>query len=134
MSEQINTTTAKRADFDIFNAQRLRSVNCTILGITYTDVPELPFGLGLDLQYMDRESAARQLEIVEQVIDYVFGPGTFAAWRQDTRLQSETFRRVMQWISSGYSDDYLAALESLQKNAEEPATAGEISTSGNTGG
>lgn len=119
-------------DFDAFQASLQQQNSCSIFGVAYPALPDIPFKLGLKLQYLDTKPEEEQLAIMEEAIDFVFGAGTWAAWNDRPDFTSELLARILRYITSGYRRLVVEAMEELdRKNAETLAdalTATSVST------
>jgi hypothetical protein len=113
---------ANHFDFDQWNAQRQSKHTCTVFGKLYTNLPDLPFALGIELDnYLSGRgewSLEEQQQLIKRIIDHVFGAQTFEQWQNDDRFTNELCGDLLTFIRAGYRPEIFTALiESAEKNA-----------------
>lgn len=105
------------ADFDAMQAARQQANSCTVLGQEYTNLPELPLAMGLDLMASGDMTPEEQRAVLTRIFDFVFGEGALLRFEEDPRFSSEYCGRLVAYIRYGYRMDILKQIEdAAEKN------------------
>lgn len=109
-------------NFDQREYEKRRNHSLTLFGTEYTNLPDIPFVLGkeLDALFIGKSTLSldEQTQLVTDIFSYVFGAETYDAWQKDYRFTNELCGDILTYIRYGYRKDVFEAIATgTEKNA-----------------